>query len=469
MKQWRRGIRLLGIVVILSVMVALFAIFWVHFYMDAINYPFFGRGNWAVVVIYGFMLFFITQFYGGYRVGYYQRSGLIFSGIIAVIVTNALTYLQILAIGRMLPAVGNFLPMLWLSISELLLVWLWATGITKLYLKIYPPRNLLMVYGGHEIAESLAEKIMTRGDKYVIRESVSMEDGLDKVLTHIGRYQAILLCDVKSSQRNLLLKHCYRHDIRVYMTPKISDILIRASADVHLFDSPLLLARNNGLSAEQRILKRIMDIVAASLGLIIVSPVMLIVALCIYLEDGGTVFYNQIRLTLGGRPFRLYKFRSMVQNAEQESGACLAEEGDYRITKVGRFIRAARLDELPQLYNVLKGDMSLVGPRPERPEIAEEYRQAIPEFDFRLKVKAGLTGYAQIIGKYNTTPYDKLKMDLMYIAGYSVLLDVKLILQTLKVLFIRESTEGVAKGEKYAKPREKRQREENTKDTLGMR
>ena len=139
----------------------------------------------------------------------------------------------------------------------------------------------------------------------------------------------------------------------------------------------------------------------------------------------------------------IYKFRSMVVNAEGDGKARLAAENDKRITPVGQFIRKTRLDELPQLINVLKGEMSIVGPRPERPEIIAEYEKKIPEFSCRLKVKGGLTGYAQIYGKYNTTPYDKLKMDMMYIQNYSFLLDIKLILMTAKVIFMKESTEGV--------------------------
>ena len=149
-------------------------------------------------------------------------------------------------------------------------------------------------------------------------------------------------------------------------------------------------------------------------------------------------------MTQGGRNFEIYKFRTMVQNAEKLSGARLASEHDPRILPVGRLLRATRLDELPQIYNILKGEMSVVGPRPERPELAAEIIKEIPEFSYRLKVKAGLTGYAQIYGKYNTTFYDKLKMDLMYIRNYSLLLDLKLILMTPKILLMKESTEGVA-------------------------
>ena len=218
---------------------------------------------------------------------------------------------------------------------------------------------------------------------------------------------------------------------------------------IHLFDTPLLVCRNSGLSAEELIMKRAMDLAVSFIGLIVTLPIMLITALCIKLYDGGPVFYTQERLTKDGRIFKVYKFRSMRTDAESDGVARLAGENDDRITPIGKVIRKVRIDELPQILNILKGDMSIVGPRPERPELAAENEKTMPEFRYRLKVKAGLTGYAQVLGKYNTTPYDKLRLDLMYIEQYSFLLDLKLILMTIKILFIPESTEGV-KEEKSA-------------------
>ena len=204
------------------------------------------------------------------------------------------------------------------------------------------------------------------------------------------------------------------------------------------------------MSIEQAFAKRTMDIVIAGIACVIASPFMLVTALAVKLQDGGPALYKQKRLTIDGEEFYVYKFRSMRMDAEKDGVARLASAGDSRITPVGAFIRKVRLDELPQLFNILKGDMSIVGPRPERPEIAAQYEAEMPEFQYRLRVKAGLTGYAQIFGKYNTTPYDKLKLDLHYIQNYSVMLDVKLMIQTVKILFMKESTEGVAAGQTTA-------------------
>ncbi|WP_330642491.1 sugar transferase [Enterocloster bolteae] len=303
-----------------------------------------------------------------------------------------------------------------------------------------------MIYGERS-AFGLMEKISSRQDKYKICEMINIDQGLGKIYEKVELYDGVIIGDIPSQIRNQLLKSCFEKGIRTYTLPKISDIIMRGADDIHLFDSPLLLARNNGFSFEQKAIKRVMDIVLSLLGIFIASPLMIITAIAIKLYDGENVIHKQVRLTQGGKEFEVYKFRSMIKDAEKDGIARLSAEGDVRVTPIGKVIRKTRLDELPQLFNILKGEMSLVGPRPERPQIAEEYRAYMPEFDYRLKVKGGLTGYAQIFGKYNTTPYDKLKLDLMYIENYSVWLDLKLIIMTIKIVFMKESTEGVADGQ----------------------
>lgn len=266
-----------------------------------------------------------------------------------------------------------------------------------------------------------------------------METIKEKILD----FEAVIICDVPSNLRNQILKFTYDKSIRTYITPKISDVILRGSEEIHLFDTPLLLSRNLGLSFEQRVIKRAMDLVMALICFVIASPFMLVTALAIKLYDRGPVLYSQERLTLNGKIFKVYKFRSMIVDAEKDGVARLAKDNDSRITPVGKIIRKIRFDELPQLFNILKGDMSFVGPRPERPEIAKQYEETIPEFSYRLKAKAGLTGYAQVMGKYNTTPYDKLKLDLMYIQQQSIVLDIRILLLTIKTIFVPDSTEGV--------------------------
>ena len=287
------------------------------------------------------------------------------------------------------------------------------------------------------------EKIRSREDKYYLEKAVPMELGTDAIIREAEKYDALIIGDIPAHPRNELLKRCFEEDIRTYTVPKLSDILLRSSQELDLFDSPLLLSRNEGMTELQKILKRGLDLLVSGAGLALLSPFFLVVGAAIRFTDGGPVFYQQTRLTKDGAEFQIYKFRTMVQDAEKESGARLASEHDDRILPVGRFLRRTRLDELPQLLNIWKGEMSLVGPRPERPELAAEIEEEIPEFRQRLKVRAGLTGYAQVYGKYNTTSYDKLKLDLYYIRKYSFWLDLKLILMTPKVMLLKESTEGV--------------------------
>ena len=405
--------------------------------------PFYYKGNWLVVAVYAILLFLFTNFYGGYRIGYYRTGDMIFSGLWGLLFTNGITYLQTCLVGRRLMPSR---PILIMTLIQGGIVVLWTVVANKGYGSIFPPRRMLLVYGENQFAKSLIHKMLTRSDKYLIQEVANAnEDNFEQLAEKIEGYDAVVFCDVSPEMRKQLLKHCFAHSIRTYTTPNISDILIRGAEDINLFDTPLLLNRNSGLKPTEQFLKRMLDLLLSLFGLLAASPFLLLAAAAIKLWDGGPVLFKQTRLTLNGRRFEVYKLRSMVIEAEKECGATLSPKGDERITPVGKIMRGIRLDELPQLINILKGEMSFVGPRPERPELAEQYKKDMPEFDYRLKVKAGLTGYAQIVGRYNTAPYDKLKMDLMYIAGYSILEDIKLILMTFKIIFMKSSTEGVEK------------------------
>lgn len=423
--------------------VGVWAYFWLVDYADEIMRPFGYKGNWLVVAVYGIIAFFFTNIYGGYRVGYYKRGDIILSGFIAIFFANIITYLQTCLIGR---AIMNALPFVQMTLIDSVLFVIWAFVSCGLYSKIFPPHKMLMVYGGKELATSLVQKMARREEKYRIVEAISAYAEKDEIIEKFKEYPAIILCDVPSPLRNELLNACFEMDIRVYTTPEISDILLRAADSVALFDTPILLNRNRGLSLEQRFIKRAMDIVFSAVMLVITSPFMLFTVIIVKLQDGGPVIFKQERATINNKHFFVYKFRSMIIDAEKDGISQPAVDGDKRITPVGRFIRTTRLDELPQLWNIFIGDMSIVGPRPERLEHVEMYTAEVPEFSYRLKVRAGLTGYAQVVGKYNTTAYDKLKMDLMYIAGYSLILDLKIMLMTFKILFTKESTEGMKDG-----------------------
>lgn len=414
----------------------LFAYIWYSVYEPA--YGFYRRGNWAVIGMYVLIIFFFTKVFGGYNIGYMRMTDIALSHVLAILLSGIVGYLELCLITR------DYIspkPMLGVMAAEVLFILPWIYIIRKVYAWLYPPHQMLVVYGDYSPDELIA-KINTRKDKYNICATASYRIGYEALYPMIKQYNAVVLCDLPAQARNQIMKYCYQESIRTYVTPKISDILFRGADDIHLFDTPLLLSRNQGLSIDQRIIKRIWDIILSLIGIILASPFMLIIAVAVKLYDGGPILYKQARLTRDGQEFMIYKFRSMSMDSEK-SGARLAAKGDKRVTPVGNIIRNIHFDELPQLFNILKGEMSMVGPRPERKEISDKYEEEIPEFIFRTKVKAGLTGYAQVYGKYNTTPYDKLKLDLTYIENYSLWLDVKIMLLTFKILFQKENTEGV--------------------------
>ena len=375
-----------------------------------------------------------------------RRWNIIYSHALALFLVNFAAYAELVLADKTMHNPGMFLV---LCIAQMAVTVLWAYLFQWIYNLIFPPRELLMIYGNRPVFK-LLEKLNSRDDKYILAGAVRLERGVDYIMEQIPRYQGIVLGDLPSHERNLILKKCYDLGIRVYIIPKISDILVRSSSDLRLFDTPILLSRNDGLQVDQLFFKRILDIVSAGVLLLLSSPFFIIVALAIHFEDKGPVFYRQKRLTRDGEIFDILKFRTMRTDAEKDGIARLAGEHDDRITRVGHILRSTRLDELPQVLNILHGEMSMVGPRPERPEIAAEYEKEIPEFSMRLKVKAGLTGYAQIYGMYNTTPYDKLKLDLSYIRNYSFFQDLKLILMTPKIMFMKEKTEGIEEGQTTA-------------------
>jgi lipopolysaccharide/colanic/teichoic acid biosynthesis glycosyltransferase len=245
------------------------------------------------------------------------------------------------------------------------------------------------------------------------------------------------------------------HNIKAFLIPRVGDLIIAGARRTHMFHLLLLRVERFNPTIEYMIIKRVGDIVLSLVAAILFSPIMLITAICIKAEDHGPVFYKQTRLTKDGKEFEILKFRSMRTDAEKDGVARMSTgDKDDRITKVGHIIRKVRIDEMPQLFNIIKGDLSIVGPRAERPELAKLYQEEMPEFELRLQAKAGLTGYAQVYGKYNTTPYDKLLMDLMYMANASIFEDVRLIFSTIKILFLPESTEGVEEGQTNAAEKE---------------
>lgn len=437
---YKRTILFFASMINVCMMTALFSYSWYHFYADMMyTYRFYRRGNYVVLALYAVLLFFFFNMYGSLKIGRFRRIEVLLSQYLSLFLTNVVMYVVISLLAfRFVTPFYLFVVLL----AEMLVSTIWNVIVIKLYNRIFQPWKILLVYGERPAAD-LVYKVEARRDKYAIYDAVNINEGMEQIKKRILDFQAVIIGDIPAVERNDVLKYCYAKKVRAYVIPKISDIILMGADRIHVFDTPFMLSRGYTLSFDQRFGKRTLDIILSVLLLIAASPFMLLTALAIKLYDHGPVFYSQVRCTKGGKEFAIYKFRSMIVDAEKKGGVQLAKEHDERITPVGRVIRAARIDELPQLFNILKGDMSFVGPRPERPELIEEYSQEMPEFVFRMRVKAGLTGYAQVYGKYNTTPYDKLKLDLFYIENYSFWTDMKLILMTVKTIFKPASTEGI--------------------------
>lgn len=450
-EQYKRILKFGSAAVILLIEVGLYWLLWQLYLNNIIEERFWRRGIWLLSALYGVLLVFFLQTYGGLKIGYLKRGNIIYSHILSLFIVNTIGYFILALIDKRFHSPVSFIL---LTVVDGIIVFIWVFLFQWIYGVLFPPRRLLVVYGVRPVF-SIMEKIGARDDKYVIGGSISIDEGIDKIMEKAKEFEGIVVGDVPSHDRNLILKKCYDSSIRVYMIPKISDILVRSSTNLNLFDTPILLSKNEGLQIDQMAVKRFIDIVVSLIGIILTSPLFVMFGAAIHLADRGPIFYTQTRLTIDGKLFKIYKFRTMRVDAEKDGVARLAGEADDRITDVGKILRATRLDELPQLFNIIKGEMSLVGPRPERPEIAAEYMEDLPEFAMRLKMKAGLTGYAQVHGKYNTTPYDKLKLDLHYIRNYSLWMDLILIVLTPKVLFMKESTEGVGEGETNANNKDK--------------
>lgn len=396
-----------------------------------------------------FMILYVTygRIYGSFYVSMVRISEMVYSQCLALIMADSVLYLVLCLMNHRLMPLG---PMAAILAAQLLLSVIWCIAAHKWYFRTYPPKRTAIIYDQGESVDALIGAYGLR-KKYDVLLSVPAKQCIQDGYEAISNMETVFLCGVHSSERNRILKFCVERNITAYVLPRIGDILMSGAKRANLFHLPFLRVDRYDPAPEYLLFKRLFDIAVAMAALVVLSPVMLITAAAVKLTDGGPVFYKQKRLTKNGKEFFVIKFRSMCQDAEKDGVARLSTgDADPRITPVGRVIRKLRIDELPQLFNILGGSMSIVGPRPERPEIAAQYARELPEFNLRLQAKAGLTGYAQVYGKYNTTPYNKLQMDLMYIAHPSFFEDLRIIFATIKILFLPESTEGIAEGTETA-------------------
>ena len=367
----------------------------------------------------------------------------VYSQIITILFCDFIMFIIILLISNQL---YNILPMIVMFIEQVLMAILWAYFVHQWYFRTFPPKTTAIIYQQcNKVGNLIHDYGLSK--RYDVKRVINVSECIQD-LAALSGIQVVFLDEIQEPARNKILKYCVSKGINVYVMPFTEDVIMCGAASFPMFHSAMFRVGRYKPSVEYLIVKRVMDILLSVIGIVLTSPIMLGTAIAIKFTDGGPIFYKQTRLTKDAKVFSILKFRSMRVDAEKDGIARLSTgDKDNRVTKVGRIIRKCRIDELPQLFNILQGTLTLCGPRPERPEIAEQYCKENPDFALRLQVKAGLTGYAQVYGKYNTSPKDKLMMDLLYIAHPSIIKDIKLILATVKILFIPESTEGVSEGQ----------------------
>ena len=394
--------------------------------------------------------------YGGYLIGRLKSKPIVMSISLATLITDVVTHLQLCIMNVNENNNSHFVYeaphlLVLIMVIQIAIIILFAYFGNYVYFTINSPEKCFVITSSLESLNSIMPKIVKYKKQYNVTEMVHYSS--KDVFDIINEHDTIFLYDIPAKEKILLNEYCYAKNKNIYYNFEMNDVVMLGAKAAVLDDKPLVSAIVRDLTLEQKVVKRTMDILISGIGLLVLSPVMLVCAALIKLEDGGHVFFRQTRATKGGKLFKVYKFRTMKEAGSINKSVT---SDDDRITKVGKYLRKFRIDELPQLINIIKGEMSVVGPRPEMIENVDKYTEDLPEFAYRLRVKGGLTGYAQIAGKYNTSPKDKLVLDLMYIEKYSLWLDFKLILQTVTVLLkASDSTEAFGEGEfKYHFTRE---------------
>ncbi|MBO5093697.1 MAG: exopolysaccharide biosynthesis polyprenyl glycosylphosphotransferase [Lachnospiraceae bacterium] len=399
-------------------------------------------GGIISVIVYLLIYIHLAKLYKAFEVDIYQIGEIIFSQMLAIGIANGFAYIECCLIAR---GYISIFPGILTTVFQLLGVTVWAVAAKRDFIQSVTASRTLVVYGRNDVKE-FCEKLAKKYS-YLFEIGECVSSGIEKTALYqkIDQYETVILYEVEYGTRTETMEYCIQNTKKIYITPRIADIVIQGFCSSTLVDTPLMRYGYKYDQPRTYHWKRALDItVSAALFCLFAVP-MLLTAIAIKIEDGGPVFFRQKRCTKGGRVFEILKFRSMIVDAEKNGAVIPCIDHDPRITRVGKIIRRYRIDEMPQVFNVLKGEMSIVGPRPERVEHVREYTKEFPEFSYRLRVNGGLTGYAQIFGKYNTGAADKLKLDLMYIENQSLLLDLKLIMMTLKIMFIPESTEGFQK------------------------
>ena len=430
----------LFMVLLFAGLVGAFAVVWVTYYGRHIIYEFTLKRSIFVLLLYFVISFMFQKIYDATNISFVSVGRIVYSQFLAIGMSDGLMYFIISIMARRL---SNLLPGFLCFLAQMAFAAGWSFLVNACYFRLFEAARTAVIYDGRdENVEALVSRYNLKQKFRIVKIMKPSQCAENPAL--LDDIAVVFFSNVHSSERNPLLKVCIDKGIRVFAVPGTGDSIMSAARKMNMFHLPMLMVERYRPPVYFVVAKRILDILMCVIGLALFAPFMIVLAIIIKSTDRGPVFYRQTRLTKDGREFELIKFRSMREDAEKDGTAVLSKgQKDERVTPVGRFMRRVRADELPQLFNVLKGEMSFIGPRPERPDLARKYEADMPEFSLRLQAKAGITGLAQVYGKYNSTPYEKLQFDLMYIANPTLLQEVSIFFATFKVLFMAESTEGI--------------------------
>jgi exopolysaccharide biosynthesis polyprenyl glycosylphosphotransferase len=406
------------------------------------------RTSVIVIVTYVIVSYMLANIYGRYDIGKRKSKPIIYSLFLASLFTDIIS---VFVLSIMNTNAGNNrtfeverpLLLIPVIIIQFVIIWIFVYLGNYLYFKIFDPERCVIVTSSERSLNEILRGVRKYKLQYNVERVADYRDS--RLKKFIMEADTVILYEVPVNERTEIIEYCYQNMKNVLFNPGMHDIIETNTKQIIVDDISMLGSFSKGFTLEQRVLKRAMDVVLSLIVIVVTSPLMLIAAIAIKAEDGGKVIFKQNRATRYGKIFQIYKLRTMKEDA----GTYALMENDSRVTKVGAVLRKYRIDELPQFINVLRGEMSVVGPRPEMLANIFNYTNEMPEFEYRLRVKAGITGHAQIAGRYNTTPKDKLILDLTYIEEYSLWLDIKLLFQTLIVLFKKDSTAAFTQDKEY--------------------
>lgn len=449
-----RNITRTASVIVAGLMTSAFAAVWLIYYNNIVFRTHRELGAFFSILIWLILYIKFGQVYRAFKIASNAIGETAFSQFLSIGFADLILYVAGCLAAR---HYVNVLPGAGIVVVQSVVGFIWDTFAKRYFLNHVKPQKCLLLYDaeidddnrvrGQEFSYKLESSYR---HLFEVAERFPVTDEFDVVCAEIAAYPVIFIYDMPLEKRSKIVNYCVNTGKRFYVTPTIEDIVARGYGVKHFIDTPLMEYNGSFKKAQTYFGKRALDIIISLLMLVVTSPIMLAATIAIKLEDGGTVFFKQARVGQGGKVFNILKFRSMIMNAEKDGKPQPAVAGDSRITKVGKILRSTRLDELPQLFNILAGSLSLVGPRPERCEHVALFTDELPEFSYRLRVPAGLTGYAQIYGKYNTSARDKLLLDLLYIEQQSFIMDMRIVFLTVKIMFTPESTEGFDEGKSKA-------------------